>query len=272
MARHSILIARFPYGGFEYHKCTDWLVKTVIEMKSDPRIDDIHHVALNDTPITMTRNKACRLAQLKGVDFILMIDNDMVPDYQYTQPFWGSSFDFMLAQPRPCMIAAPYCGPPPVENVYIFRWRTNQSHHNNPDYSLAQYTREEAAQMAGIEEVAALPTGLLLMHTAVLGYIPTPWFDYNYTDEYELEKDTTEDVYFTRNCSLSGIPVYCNWDSWAGHVKPKIVPKPTILTADIFAKQAQRAVREGKDSHEVMMELRPPQGARTPCLNKRSPN
>jgi hypothetical protein len=41
----------------------------------------------------------------------------------------------------------------------------------------------------------------------------------------------------TRDLSLVGTqrlgynPVYCNWDSWAGHWKPKCVGKPQVVPA-----------------------------------------
>jgi len=258
MPQYRIMIARFPYGGVESKECTDWLIKTVMQIKADPLIaDPVDMISLNDTPITMTRNLACRLALERKADFLLMLDSDMDPDLRIpgARPFWETSFPFLAHREVPAMIAAPYCGPPPVENIYVFRWRAPNSDHVGTQYSLQQFTREEAAERIGIEEVAALPTGLMLMDTRVLKHVSKPWFDYEYSDQYESEKSTTEDVYFTRNASMSGCPVYCNWDSWAGHLKKKSVGKPVLLTADLFSENVRKARMQGKDSNMKFTEI-----------------
>lgn len=259
MPKHSILIARFPYGGMEDYHITNYMMKLAIQLKKDKRFSDIMYQTYNDTPITMTRNRAGLDAIKHEADFIMMIDNDMWPDYDATKPFFDSSIEFMLKHDGPCVVAAPYCGPPPHENIFVFLWRNLQSDHPSEiDLQLQQYTREEAAVRVGIEEVAALPTGLILMHTDVLKQMPEhPWFYYEYEGEYETEKGSTEDVTFTRDCSLNGIPVYCNWDSWAGHAKRKIVGKPRILTADTVSRRAQMAVKRGITSDTKMTDLRP---------------
>lgn len=263
MAKFNLAIARFPYGGFEYTRFVDWLVKTILKVKSDKRIDEVIPLVENDTPITMTRNAACLKAIKQGADYLLMCDNDMAPDWEASGdpaalPFWDSSWEFMMRhRDKPCMIAAPYCGPPPNENIYIFRWRNRANSVDETDIKLDQYTREEAAERIGIEEVAALPTGLLLMDIRALKHVDPPWFYYDYTNDYEAEKASTEDVVFTRNCSLAGVPVYCNWDAWAGHVKQKVVGKPRILTADQVTLRAKAARSRGKHSREKMVDFGP---------------
>jgi len=258
MAKHTILIARFPYGGSERSTTTSWLVETVRKMKADPRIGEVLHVELNDTPITMTRNAACRIAQEKKADYILMVDNDMAPDLAYpgAKPFWESSFDFALKFGSPCAIAAPYCGPPPCENIYVFRWTNMETDTPNHSFKLDQFTREDAACRSGIEEVAALPTGLFLLDVRALDFAPVPWFEYEYTDKYQTAKATTEDVFFTRNLSLAGIPVFCNWDAWAGHWKNKCVGKPVLLTKDFISESLRDTLKSNRSSDERVLYVR----------------
>lgn len=234
MAKHSVLVARFPYKGDEKATVSDFLVDVVLRMRADPRVGEIHHGKWDDTPITMTRNLACKTARELKADWVLMVDNDMRPDLPLAgqKHFWPTSWNFALRHPGPCVVAAPYCGPPPQENVYIFRWADDRTGPADRRYSLAQYARQEAAVRAGIEEVAALPTGLMLFPTCALDRLPLPWFDYEWADEARTRKGTTEDVYFTRNLSLAGVPVYCNWDSWAGHWKQLLVEKPQPITSD----------------------------------------
>lgn len=279
MPSYRVLFARFPYGGTESYRCTDWLVKTVCEAKSDPRISEVLHMSVNDTPITMSRNRVLKACLDKDVDYVLMIDSDMVPDLYHgrrdAKPFWRTSFEHVIKHKGPCAIAAPYCGPPPHENVYIFRWAKIQSDHPNFDLRLEQFTREEAAIRAGIQEVAALPTGIFLLDLRALKALKPVWFDYEWTDPpFNTEKASTEDVFFTRNLSLAGVPQYCNWDAWAGHLKTKCVGKPDLLTADQVRDSFRDALVRNVNQNEKLIEmteegLPPDMSAILPLPNKR---
>ena len=251
-----VMICRFPYGAQEHPDAADWLVPTAIKIREDERVSEIITQRFNDTPITMTRNQAVETAKHQKADFLLFLDSDQAPDAYLAanpyrigvdpnaKPFWDSSFDFMVehrANRGPCLVAAPYMGPPPIENCYIFRWRTQASDDPNQGFSLEQWTREEAALAHGIEQVAALPTGLILIDMMAFDHIKPPYFYYEWTDEFERQKASTEDVTFTRDCSLNGVPCYVNWDAWAGHHKLKNVGRPIILTSDVVSDKMQKA-------------------------------
>jgi hypothetical protein len=242
----NVLIARFPWHGAEHPDATDWLIRTAVKMKADPRIGEVHNYRLDDTPITMCRNRALRRGQELGVDYTLMLDSDMSPELPVplARPFWDTSFAFALGHEGPCCVAAPYCGPPPVSNVYVFRWANwqNPDVNPNPDMRLEPYAREEAAGRAGIEEVAALPTGLILIDMRALGRLEPPYFRYEWKDATESEKASTEDVVFTRDLSLRGVRQYVNWDAWAGHWKPLRVDKPRVIYTDHVQEKYRAAV------------------------------
>lgn len=256
----SVLFARFPFGASEHPAVTDWLVSTVLKAKADARISDVLHTRVDDTPITMGRNRVLKLAWDRGIDLVLMVDSDMHPDLPLpgAVPFWDSSLDFLLSHQGPCVVGAPYCGPPPVENVYVFRWAHMQDGHPNADLKVQQYDREDAAQRGGFEEVAALPTGLVLIDVRALARLTPPWFEYEYEDPpFNTRKSTTEDVFFTRNLSLAGVPQYVNWDAWAGHYKTKLVGKPTVLTSEAVREQFRDAVAKNRRSGERLIDVRP---------------
>lgn len=253
----SVMFARFPFGRHDEPDVTDWLLETTLKAKADPRVGELHQWRIDDTPITMGRNKCLKEARKKGIDYLLMIDNDMSPDLQVpgAKPFWDTTFDFMLQHQEPCCVAAPYCGPPPIENVYIFRWTTCRTNDAQPDWQLSQYSREEAAQMAGICEVGALPTGLMLIDMRILDHLKPPWFYYEWTDATESEKASTEDVTFTRDLSLLGIQQYCNWDAWAGHWKRLCVQKPQIVHVNQIRQKFVDAVHLGAREEWRMTEV-----------------
>ncbi len=257
MSKHSVFVARFPYKGDEKSTVTDWLVETVLKMKADPTVGDIFQKAFDDTPITMTRNAACLAAREAGADYLLMVDNDMAPDIDKGLPgfvpFWDAAWPFAKAR-GDAIVAAPYCGPPPNECVYVFHWHQDQTGAADPGFALRMIDREYASTLTGVREVAALPTGLLLLPVAALSRLPLPWFAYEWKDRHEAQKASTEDVYFTRNASLAGVKCYCAWDSWAGHHKGKLVGKPQPLGPGAVARELRAALAR-PERGGVMMDV-----------------
>jgi hypothetical protein len=270
----------FSYGGnggisSEVPDIREWMVPLVHGLSKDERVESIRCWNLADTPITMTRNRAVLMAREYGIDCLVMVDSDMKPDINVglegAKPFFPSSFDFFVHHyPKgPCVIGAPYCGPPPSECVYVFRWQNQQSEHASPDFQLEMYDRSTAVKMMGIQECAALPTGLIMydMRSFELTEPKTaeekPWFYYEWKDKYAADKASTEDVTQTRDLSLVGTqklgynPVYCNWDAWAGHWKPKCVGKPVVLEAKGISEKLRSYWEAGVDHDVKIVELRP---------------
>lgn len=252
--KFNIGLCTFSYGGnggisSEVPDIREWMTPLVADISRDERVDNVRIWNLADTPITMTRNRSVLMAREFGVDILVMIDSDMKPDIcagePHAKPFFQSSFDYIVENyaKGPVCIGAPYCGPPPNECVYVFRWQNQQSLHANPDFQLEMYDRHTAVKMSGIQECAALPTGLIMYDMRCFGItepetdLDKPWFYYEWSDKYAANKASTEDVTMTRDLSLVGAtklgynPVMCNWDAWAGHWKPKCVGRPVILDA-----------------------------------------
>jgi len=247
-----IMIARFPFGRSENPSITDWLVTTVGQMRTDERISEILNWSVDDTPITMGRNRCIRAAKDRKADFLLMIDSDMeidahlanvkspLPSHPDAKPFWQTSFDFawdMYQQDRPCVVAAPYCGPSPHQCVYVFKWHTDRSGTVHSPFSLEMYDREHADIMRGIQPAAALATGLILIDMNGIEKLDPPYFYYEWDDALEDAKASTEDVTFTRDLAMAGVEIFCNWDAWCGHWKRECVGRPVVIgTASVGAK------------------------------------
>lgn len=266
--RLKLLICCFSYGGnggmkSEHPDVRDWLIDNLPRIEGDPRIESVARLDIADTPITMTRNRAVMTARKAGADLLLMIDSDMAPDNligrDYTAlRFWDVAFPAIYEHwdKGPLVIGAPYCGPPPEENVYVFRWRTNESDHPGVDLMLDMYSREEAAERTGLEEVGALPTGMILFDMRAFALTEPKregdhsWFYYEYSDLYQTSKVSTEDVTATRDISLIGTqvlgynPLRVAWNCWAGHWKPKCVSKPTVIHAGNVGKKLSDAARD----------------------------
>lgn len=243
MPKFNIFIARYPFKRVEDPDVTNYYAELLARLRNgdelSQQIGQVECRVYDDTPITMTRNRSVEDAKAAKADYMIMIDSDIKPELMLgidpmAQRFFDSSFDFAIKHEGPCIVAAPYCGPPPHENIYAFKVGNRQSDHPNKaaDWSIEQFTREEAAQRSGIEQCMALATGLMLIDMRVFKLLKPPYFDYTYSDEFKQEKITTEDCYFTRNVVVSGNKIYCNWYSWVGHWKYKCVSKPVVMTPD----------------------------------------
>jgi hypothetical protein len=260
-----IHIATFVYRDQKNPELRRWLAQAVMKLAKHPQIGGVSEKVYDDTPIPMTRNEAMADAQADGSDLLLMVDDDMIPDWRLNtkrgpidptaKPFLDVALPFVLQHEGPCCVGAPYCGPPPIENVYVFKptnWRGSNPNH---DVGVNQFTREEAAQRTGIEEVFALPTGVYLIDMRCVANLAFPHFQYEYSDPRQIKKATTEDVYFSRNLAVAGVPQYCAWDCWAGHIKPIVVDKPELLTMDAVRDTYRAAILRGQVSTEKLIML-----------------
>lgn len=247
----KVCIYRFPYGHQEHSTTVNWLMNSLFLLHTHPRVDSVFSEIIADTPVDMSRNRAIRHALDNQIDFAIFLDSDMYPDYEQAcnvrlkeaQPFLPGALDFALQHDGPCCVGAPYCCAPPSEDVLVMRWRQQET--NDPDGALKldKFTREEAIDRIGMEEVAALATGMLLIDMRCIEAIPAPWFSYQWADAERTKKSGTEDVVFTRDLSLAGIPQYCYWNAWAGHWKLKLVTRPVGLPITAVPERMAQAVR-----------------------------
>ena len=239
-----------------------WWADTLLKCSNDQRISRMTRESLCDTPITMTRNKAVDNARKLGADFLLMVDSDNAPDIEPDgKPFWDTSFNKMYEhyEKGPLVVFAPYCGPPPHENPYVFEWRNYENDAPGGNMKLDGMSRERAAQFIGLVDVAAGPTGLILYDMRAFDLIDPPYFAYEWSDDTHSDKCSTEDVYNLRNISLNGIsrlgynPVLCNFDAWAGHAKQKMVRKPRCIGPHEVHATLKKAILDNHPSHEKMI-------------------
>lgn len=270
----SIFIATLPYSGNSTGSSlcwptAEWLIKTMVRLKTEEkfteRVSDVWLHAFADTPVTMVRNSIVRKAQEHGATFLLMVDSDMWPDchvgeHEDAVPFLDAAFDCLYDryEKGPHMIAAPYGGSPPHENMFVFDWESKSNLGEEAPFEVRQYTRNEAMQMAGVHECAALPTGLIMYDMRCFDLIHPPYFKYEWTDETESQKASTEDVQNTRDISLAGIaslgynPCLCAWSSWAGHMKVWRVGKPNKYTAEMVCDSLKSALERGSSREKIV--------------------
>jgi hypothetical protein len=307
----TVLVCNFAYAGNGGYSAVTphylpWFARVRQEMAADPRIAKVIHKTAGDTPLPMERNRVVKEAMAAGVDIILMLDSDNVPDLYVgtdpqAKPFWKSSFDFAyerLLRGVPTVVCAPYCGPPPhpvnggQENVYVFYAAALESQEPGSPHApmkFEAYSREEAAIMAGISPIAAGPTGVILYTTSAFELMPKKmpvkqvledyrtgkvdlerakqliemesWFYYEYEDAECTAKASTEDVTNTREIQMAGIlkhgepVVFCNWDSWAGHLKNKCVGKPHPIRIEQVSQVFAEACRNNISARDQLIHM-----------------
>ncbi len=292
----------FPsYGGnggisSEVPDIREWWAETIIEMRADPRVGRIITKTIADTPITHVRNRFVHLAEKQGCHLLLMIDSDQSPNKHKGEPgfkpFWTEAFDFIYKNysKGPHVVGAPYCGPPGgTENVYVFKWENEGIRGDETQFRLDAYSRSEAAIMSGIQECAALPTGMILYDMRAFDLIRPSgkskrqvlqefqegkidiqqaefdlhegYFYYEWTDSFAHTKASTEDVTNTRDISMCGQvklgynPVHCAWDSWIGHWKPWNVGRPMRYGVESIGPTFRKVVLNDQSHYDTIIEL-----------------
>lgn len=240
----KIMLARFPYGGTERTEIVDWTASAAVWAARQADIDGGLKVwRISDTPVTMCRNMAVKVAQESGADILVMIDNDMAPDIDRTHPFLPSAFNFIKSRwnMAPTIIGAPYCMSAPSYAPVMGTWRT---HCEGAELRAAIYNREEAAAFTGIQPCSLQGTGLMAIDMRIFnGFevngevvkLPPPYFYYQYKDVTNTEKSATEDMVFSANATLlfakHGLEIgFVDWDSWSYHVKTEFIGKPKQMT------------------------------------------
>lgn len=216
-----------------------------------PRVGGVAVAVETGYPCDRVRNLILSKALASGFDFVLMIDDDMVPDAGVGRdpdavPFLPAALSFALGHDGPCFVAAPYTGAPPAQRVLVMRWAEKVP--DTPDgagMELRSYTREEAAVLAGVQRAAALPTGMLLVDMRAVERHPRPWFSYEFDDEAHTRLASTEDIVFTRDADWLGVPQYCAWSSWAGHAKRYVTGRPRPSPVDSLPIAVHKAVANG---------------------------
>lgn len=277
------MLARFPGNYSEHPKSSNWIRRTFGRMRpkrllrwqstashtieqwecDHPEISEVVLWDRSDTPIDMVRNSCVRDALATNCDYLLMIDSDMAPDEDGDADvgFWGSSWEWIRRQHVPTCIAAPYVGPGFHQNIYVFMWSnmSDVKFGQEFNFSLRQYTREEAAMRGGIEPVAALPTGLILYDMRLFDRLRPPYYYYDFNKHFSA-KESTEDVTNTRNLSIlwhdvPGAGCYCNWDHWARHIKLTEFGPPVPHTNASVGEHLKRAWEAGIEPGERVVDV-----------------
>lgn len=160
------------------------------------------------------RNRIAQIAIDKGVDYVLMVDNDVVLPKEVLKWLTDDLKDVCLG----------YYAHRDSDNIY--RGRTcicklydenGKKHFNYPLES--EYTAKELAELkeSGQHKVQIHGGGMgcALIKTDVFKMIDYPWYDWvNYKSKGML----SEDLYFCEQCKKHNIPIYTDTRVNCGHM------------------------------------------------------
>lgn len=188
-----------------------WLFMLGAKLRDYPEIKAILGGHYCQPRIHLSRNWLVRDARQDGATHLLMVDPDMWPDRYADQTgkfFFTEAWKFALEHPG-CVYAAPYCGRPPEMPIHVFGV--------NRENKMVRLQRDQARQMRGWHQVAAVGTGLMLIDMKIFDRLQTPYFADVYHDETQSELKNSQDIWFAQQCSKAGVPIFVNFDTPAAH-------------------------------------------------------
>lgn len=232
-AKRDILITPMAYGGDVWYKVGTWLAGANLHLHTRADIGQVYIAPVDRAPVAAARNEAALTSLKCGADLLVMVDHDVAPADDWL-PAVLSEYHTAISLGRPAGVwAAPAICSDGRSNVAV--WTSPpEAQFEGVDFDEAAEVQQlelwrlgaaESALLTGIQEVAAVGTGAIVIDTRIFRHLAPPWFAVEYTDEYEIAVGTGEDIYFTRACSEDGLPVSVMWDHWAKHRRASVLDK-----------------------------------------------
>jgi len=202
-----------------------YLSQLMLELSEEyPRDLEVVQVVQTGARIMVARNEIVKSFLDGDSQYLLMVDPDMQPDLEAGHRFFWTSLNF-LETAKNGIVGAPACSGPPHYNVNVFwvRW----------DGLIHHVTQNQASRMRGIERVAAVGTGVMLIPREIFSKLEPPWFEDEYLDQFSTRLKMSQDVAFSMKCNRAGVPVFVNWSCWAGHWKQHLVGRPNGISLPV---------------------------------------
>ena len=166
------------------------------------------------------RNRIAQIAMDKGVDYVLMVDNDVVVPADILISMLDAPVDVCLG----------YYAHRDNDNIY--RGRTSvcklYDDHGNLHFNYpleSEYTAQELEELRanGVKKLQIHGGGMgcAFIKTDIFRRLEYPWYDWvNYDDEHRGM--LSEDLYFCEQLKMYGIPVYTDTRTGCGHMLRRV--------------------------------------------------
>lgn len=177
---------------------------------------DVEFEYVRGYDVATARNRIAQMAIDKNVDYVLMVDNDVVIP--------GDALNNFLENPKNVCLG--YYAHRDNDNIYRGRTcvcklqtETGSRWHNYPLES--EYTAEELSDLRKKRKykikIHGGGMGCAFIKTSVFEKIEYPWFDWvNYKDEQRGM--LSEDLYFCEQCKKNSILIYTDTRVNCGHM------------------------------------------------------
>ena len=248
--KYRLLVFRPSGVSIMRPETTDWLCRLQLELCRIGKFETSTMMGFDQPRIALGRNVAVRNAMDMECDYLLMVDPDMQPDmyvgqHPQAELFFSSSLEWLECN-GPGIVAAPAVSGRPLCRPNMYRMEDG-------DGIAHRYTHQQCRQAIEepqFEQVAAIGTGLMLINMQVFDAIEKPWFHDLFVDDREDALQLSQDLYFTAGATQSGVPVWCNWFSWAGHAQYEVLGCPgyAAQVKDEDDNKIQMSVRDGVGS------------------------
>lgn len=216
---------------------------------------------VNVVPAPCARNRAVRDARQAGADYLLMVDDDMAPEFA----FFPAALAFLREHPGPAVVGAPYTSGSPKEDVMCFEWRSPESGTPAVRWKIERIAREDAARRTGIQRVDNIGTGCVLYDLLAFEKVKPPFYNYRLDAEGTVAVES-EDCHLHRRLATAGVPIFADWDHWAGHWKPKCCGRPVPLRQE----QIDSEYRDQAALELVQAGWQPPKRLQHPDVMRRA--
>ncbi len=152
-------------------------------------------------PVDLVRNAICERFLAGHADYLLMIDDDMVPPRNLLG----------MADHGLDIISGLLYAFTPERGVYNVAYTiVDGKAHRSEIGSRAEYR--------GLREVDLVGSACLMIHRRVIKAMPQPWFR-TVMDETITQLLDSEDFYFCRKAREAGFKIYLDTDRPCGHIK-----------------------------------------------------
>lgn len=168
--------------------------------------DDVEFYPVMHRQTDVARNIIINYAKMKGYN-VIMVDSDSIPHPDTFRKF-RQKIEYEL-----CVVCAPYC-----------------SAGGSVCVGENSISVPECENKTGWELVNNCGTHTVGYNIKVFDFIDTPYFEYKHNENGTGDPWGLEDTICHKKIVEKGIPIYCNWDLWSGHVKEKVWDKPRSLS------------------------------------------
>lgn len=151
--------------------------------------------------VDVVRNRIVAGFLVSDAEFLLMIDDDMVPPENLLE----------MSEHDCDIVGSLYYAWEKGSGPFVAAYYQKES---------GQYWRPGLGEVehSGLHEVALVGSGCLLIHRRVLQELPQPWFQFEISDDGQKVL-TPEDFLFCQRATQHGFKVFLDTDRICGHIK-----------------------------------------------------